>query len=338
MENLRKIWVELKDAAREWGDEDEWKIKSFLSYATKDKIIIHGRLIENEGVMNIEEGSRWKNVVQTLRMLESDEVAHAKIIIEAGDEVYHTQTDKEGYFYFEIPAGTVPSQTRHLEWKDVHLIAPDFENGSKPVSAKAGFILPHQNTRHIIVSDIDDTVIKTGVNSLLKLKVLWNTFFRNQYTRKPFDKISEILHQLTRDENDNFVNPVFYLSNSPWNLYPLIYELFKFRDIPLGPIFLRDFGLKTGAEYQEFKNHKILHLKRLLIDFPDFPFILLGDATEKDARIYLDMYNKHPNRIKKIFIRASTKSSKNQKVNELIAANPQAPVHLIYHSEEILNI
>lgn len=337
MEFLKKAWLEIKDTAQEWFDADEVCVRPYMSYATSEKIIVRGRVLENEGVVKIEDNTTWDNFVQTMRMLESDEVKNTKILIEFEDKVFTTQTDNEGYFYSEIYHEFEPSLSENLEWKTATITATEHvdENGT-PSSAKASFMIPHAATEYIVVSDVDDTVIETGVNSFLKLQVIFNTLLHNHQTRTPFEGVAEVLHKLSLNAAGNQVNPVFYLSNSPWNLYHLIYGIFKFRDIPIGPLFLRDFGLHFGQAKEKFKNHKKLKLEKLMIDFPDVQFILIGDATEKDAPIYLEVFNEFPGRIRKIFIRASVKPYKNEEIKFLIEKNPEAPLHLISHSEEIL--
>ncbi|MDO5656271.1 MAG: DUF2183 domain-containing protein [Flavobacteriaceae bacterium] len=337
MSFLKRAWLDIKDNIQEWTDNDEVCVRPYLSYATREKIIIRGRVLENEGVVSIEENTVWDNFVQTIRMLESDEKKNTQILIEYEDKIFTTQTDDEGYFYSEIYHSHQEVDTDQLVWKTVNVTATEELNETGVAStAKAQFLLPHARTEFIIVSDIDDTVIETGVNSFLKLEAIFKTLFKNHQTRTPFDGIAEVFHKLQHNSNGQQVNPVFYLSNSPWNLYHMIKSMFKFRDIPLGPMFLRDFGIKFGKERIKFNQHKKINLERLMLDFHDKIFVLIGDATEKDAPIYLEIYNKFPSRVKKIFIRASSKERQNEEIRNLIAQNPNAPFHLITHSDEIL--
>ena len=329
--------MDLKETTQEWFDTDEVCVRPYLSYATREKIIVRGRVLENEGVVKIEDSNSWNNFVQTVRMLESDEVKNTKILIEFEDKIFTTQTDNDGYFYTEIYHEIEPTHSSTMEWKTAKITATEYtDDQGNPSSAKASFLLPHAATEYIVVSDVDDTVIETGVNSFLKLQVIFNTLFQNHETRTPFEGVAEVLHKLSMNEAGHQVNPIFYLSNSPWNLYHLIYGIFKFRDIPIGPIFLRDFGIKKGKEKYKFSNHKKLRLEKLMIDFPEKQFVLIGDATEKDAEIYLDVFNEFPDRVKKIFIRASFKERKNEEIRNLIAQNSEAPLFLIAHSDEIL--
>lgn len=339
IQKLNKLFFEIKQTTNEWFDDDKVCVRPYLSYATQDKVIIRGRVLEDEGVVKIEDNTTWDNFVQTIRMLESDEVKHTPIVIEFNDQVFNTETDDEGYFYFEIPHKFLELDSASLQWQMATVSASEhIDEKGKASAAQARFLMPHSRTQHIIVSDVDDTIVETGVNSFLKLQVIFNTLFHNHQSRTPFEGIAEVLHQLCLDATGNRVNPIFYLSNSPWNLYHLILGIFKFRDIPLGPIFLRDFGLHFGEDKRAFHNHKKRQLERLMIDFPNQKFILIGDATEKDAPIYLEVFNEFPTRVKKIFIRASFKEKKNQKIQDLIIANPDAPIHLISHSDEIIEL
>ena len=44
------------------------------------------------------------------------------------------------------------------------------------------------------------------------------------------------------------VNPFFYVSKSPWNLYAPLVEYLEVQGLPLGPLLLRDFGLRFEKE------------------------------------------------------------------------------------------
>ena len=339
MEFLKKAWIELKDTANEWFDADDVCVRPYYSYATTEKVVVRGRVLENEGVVKIEENTTWDNFIQTVRMLESDEIKNTTVLIEFEDKVFTTQTDNDGYFYAEIFQEIIPTNKENLEWKTATVSATEHKDETGKMStAKASILLPHYGTEHVVVSDIDDTVIETGVNSFLKLAVVFNTLLKNHQTRTPFEGIGEVLHRLSLNDKGQKVNPLFYLSNSPWNLYTLLTDLFRFRDIPMGPLFLRDYGIKFGSAKEEFSKHKKLHLEKLMIDFPEKQFILIGDATEKDAPIYLEVFNEFPGRVKKIFIRASFKERRNSDIRSLIEQNPDAPIHLISHSYDILEL
>lgn len=101
------------------------------------------------------------------------------------------------------------------------------------------------------------------------------------------------------------VNPVYYVSSSPWNIHGFLTEIFDRAGLVRGPKFLRDLGISdtkfiTGTH----GNHKGDAIDAILEANPDLSFILLGDTGQHDAHIYHDAILRHPNRIQKIILRA----------------------------------
>lgn len=333
---LKPIWRGFKNLIWAFLNHDPMIITPYLSYANEHKVYIKGRILEDEGFVLAEESTVFDNLINNLKSFKSDEAKNTKVIITYKDQVIDSYTDNDGYFEVEFNVNQPSTQGEFLEWDTAMVVAPDFMNEKDEVlEAKVNILLPHQHTENIIVSDIDDTVLITHVNSFLKLKMIFHTLFHNERSRLPFEDIADVLHDLTLNQDGKAVNPIFYLSNSPWNLYNLLTNFLKFQNIPLGPLFLRDFGIKLGKKRETFKNHKKNTLEHLLNFYTDHKFILLGDATENDTDIYLDVYNRYSDRIEHIYIR-SDRENKNKKVLAKIQKHPMAPIHLIKHSSDIL--
>ncbi|MGI9525800.1 MAG: phosphatase domain-containing protein [Weeksellaceae bacterium] len=336
LKNIFKAWLTFKWFIKELFDHDPMTIKPYLSYANADSIRIKGRVLEDEGEIDIENRTMLDNLAINLKSFAADRAKYAKVIVSYEDEIIETYTDADGYFNVDIPIAQKPTNREFLDWASAQVLAPEYTNNKGDmINAKINILLPHSDTEYIIVSDIDDTVLVTHVNSFLKLKLLYNTLFKNERSRTPFEDIADVLHELTLNNEGYPVNPIFYLSNSPWNLYEFLTNFLKFQNIPLGPLFLRDFGIKFGKKRRAYKNHKSETLQHLLEFYKEHQFILLGDATEGDTDIYLEAYRQNPNRIAHIYIR-SAKEKLNQRVLKKIEAHPSAPIHLINHSSDIL--
>jgi phosphatidate phosphatase APP1 len=115
----------------------------------------------------------------------------------------------------------------------------------------------------------------------------------NARTRKPFKGVGAFYRALHRG-----LNPVFYVSKSPWNLYVPLVEFLEHQGLPLGPLVLRDFGLRMR------KHHKTEAIEAILRTYPRLPFILIGDSGEHDPEIYADIVRRHPTRIRAVYIRS----------------------------------
>jgi phosphatidate phosphatase APP1 len=154
-------------------------------------------------------------------------------------------------------------------------------------------------TDRILVSDIDDTVLHSYIsNKFLKFLTLMFTAAERRRAVEPTMK-------LIRDLYVSGSTP-FYVSNSEQNLYPLIYRFLKHNNFPKGPIFLKEMrklrDVFRGKKYPEQSLHKLTTLNLLLRFFPDKKFILVGDNTQRDLDIYLNMAHKFPEKIKYIII------------------------------------
>jgi phosphatidate phosphatase APP1 len=104
--------------------------------------------------------------------------------------------------------------------------------------------------------------------------------------------------------------PFFYLSASPYNLYPF---LRKFRDefYPHGTIILRDASwmnlsgllstLTLGTQA-----YKVNRMKKINSWLPQRKMICIGDSTQSDPEAYGQIYRTYPGWVRLIFIRKVT--------------------------------
>jgi phosphatidate phosphatase APP1 len=120
------------------------------------------------------------------------------------------------------------------------------------------------------------------------------------------------------------VNPIFYVSSSPWNLHDLLSEFMELNEIPKGPMFLRDYEIHPKKLFASSRDHrhKLERTLKIMADFPELPFILVGDSGQHDAGLYAEAATLHPTRIKAIYIRdvdPATATSRDDHVREHIA-------------------
>jgi phosphatidate phosphatase APP1 len=134
----------------------------------------------------------------------------------------------------------------------------------------------------------------------------------NEHTRLPFEGVAEFYRALQNGAGGSENNPIFYVSSSPWNLYTLLIELFKKREIPLGPLFLKDFGAHTIFNASDHQTHKLENIRRVLDTYPHLPFILIGDDGEQDPQIYRRIVSEYPEKIRVIYIRKVRESVGNE--------------------------
>src|SRR6185503_10375495 len=171
-------------------------------------------------------------------------------------------------------------------WNAVQLVL-----GTPRIRATGRVLVPPAEARFGVVSDIDDTIVYSNV--LSKWRMILTIAFSNARTRKPFKGVGAFYRAL-----HSGVNPVFYVSKSPWNLYAPLVEYLEVQGLPLGPLVLRDFGLRMK------KHHKVEAIEAILRTYPALPFILIGDSGEEDPEIYAAIVRRHPRRIRAVYIRS----------------------------------
>src|SRR5690606_2777604 len=151
---------------------------------------------------------------------QSKEIPGARVRATIGDVVAETVTDEEGYFYFELTPTTWPQAQE--AWYDVALELVDYPgkgrnpDGPDGVTATGTAIVPPEDARFGVISDIDDTVLQTNVLDVLAMAR--NTFLMNSRTRLPFAGVAAFYQALRRGDGST-INPIYYVSSSAWNLY-----------------------------------------------------------------------------------------------------------------------
>lgn len=150
-----------------------------------------------------------------------------------------------------------------------------------------------------IISDIDDTIKKTLTSS--PVGILKTTFADEPEPIKGMPELYK--HIVSKLDNP----PFWYLSASPYNLYPFLRE-FRETYYPTGTMILRDAswmnlggflaGLTQGTEH-----YKVDKMEKIYKQFPKREFICIGDSTQSDPEAYGSMYREHKKWIRAIFIR-----------------------------------
>jgi phosphatidate phosphatase APP1 len=277
----RSLWRRL---ARRW--RDPVMILPYLGYGTPQKLTVCGRVLEDEGFLPAADAdTRWRNLMRFYKRLESDEVPGARVRASYLGVHQETLTDGEGYFRVVLePRGRLGPGP----WQQVELELLHPPGGAR---AAAHVLVPSPDARFGVISDIDDTIVASNVTN--KLRMILTAALTNSRTRKPFPGVAAFYRALHAG-----VNPVFYVSKSPWNLYAPLVEYLEVQGLPLGPLMLRDFGISLK------KNHKTEAIEDILATYPQLKFILIGDSGESDPQIYSAIVQKHPDRIRAIYIRS----------------------------------
>jgi phosphatidate phosphatase APP1 len=286
------------------GFDEPLIIVPFIGYGSAGKFLLSGRVLSDKGeITSSETDGKRRNLVNLYRRFATDEVAGARVRARFQGAEREVVTDDEGYFNLELNPPDEPPAESDSPFREVELeLLEPLSEDEQPVRAVARVLVPPPTAAFGVISDLDDTVITTNVTN--RLKMFLTVALLNEYTRMPFKGVAAFYRALQKGAGGAENNPIFYVSSSPWNLYPFLTEFLKLHNIPLGALFLKDFGNHTIFNSGDHSTHKTSSIEAILNTYPNLPFVLIGDSGEKDPEIYREIVRKYPTRIRTIYIRS----------------------------------
>lgn len=150
-----------------------------------------------------------------------------------------------------------------------------------------------------VISDVDDTIKRTQTSS--PLGILRTTFVDEPEAIPGMPELYKRIDQVLQGP------PWWYLSASPYNLYPFL-RTFRNKHFPPGPLILREASWMNIAGFlacltQGTQRYKAARLETIHRCFPHRKFLCIGDSTQTDPESYAELYKKHPGWIAAIWIR-----------------------------------
>jgi phosphatidate phosphatase APP1 len=270
-----------------------------------------------------------------IKRLESDEVGNARVRGRHGDLAQEIVADEEGYFSLDMelprPAGATelsPGQRgpERTAWVPIELELVDpSPRGDQPAPRATGTVLVPRGASFGVISDLDDTVVRSEITDTLKM--LRIAFTTNPHTRLPFEGVAEFYQALERGTSGNDGNPIFYVSSSPWNLHDLLVQFMTIHRVPIGPLLLRDwspFTVRGGGQ-----GHKRDAIKTVFETYPNMEFVLIGDSGEHDPEIYAQVARDYPGRTRAVYIRDVTAAARHREVLVLAEELRDLGAHLV---------
>ncbi len=318
--------------------KDPLQIIPFQSYGDANHFYARGRALEDE---NIDLSKR--GIFSLLRIawkrFEADEIPNAKLRITLPDDsVLYTDADSAGYFKIKEDISGLEAMANSEGWLPFTMSFegkfPDRIIQNNNVF-QGEILIPSENSSFGVISDIDDTILHTGVTSTLKWRLIFNTLFKNAESRSPLEGAADFYHLLHRGPGGEEANPIFYVSHSPWNLYRYLELFLRKNNFPKGPVLLRTLSAMRGKEKAE-KPQKQTEIIEILNRYPERQFILIGDGGEHDPDIYIEIAENFPNRIKAIYIRSVQHKKKVLRIKGLFENYKTIPTVLVETSKEAI--
>lgn len=280
-------------------------IVPFVGHGTPERVRIRGRVILGppaaaaQGLVGpdappggaAERRSRWAVLRASLSRFLTVEVPGAVVTIRTGVTTT-AYTDREGYLDAPVDRpGLGPG------WHEVELALAQ----APPVSAPLLVVDPR--ARLAVVSDVDDTIIETGLTR--GLEFLRATLLTDVGERTPLPGASALYRALVEVPHGPG-RPIFYVSTSPWNLHEKLLEFIALRGFPPGPLLLTDWGPGHGNLFRiGAREHKLGLIRGLLVEHPHLDLVLIGDTGQLDPEIYAAVAHESPGRIRAVYVRCT---------------------------------
>ena len=272
------------------------QVRVFPGYGVEGRVRVLGRVVVAGPAAldpEVARPSTWQVLRTNLRQYLTTEVPSARVRVECGGQRTEVRADREGYVDAVLDAPLRPGP------HEVRMTPLD-----PPGEPSVGTVHVHDAAVPLaVVSDIDDTVIDSGVARGVLATVV-TALLHDSAARVPLAGAPELYRALARDPLDGRERPFFYLSTSPWNLAGFLAGFLDRHGFPAGPLLLTDWGPGTaGLLRVGTREHKSAALRRLADELPSAALILLGDSGQQDATIYADFAAALPGRVAAVYIR-----------------------------------
>jgi len=218
------------------------------------------------------------------------EVAGEPVTVEMAGHAVRVAADGEGYADATLePPGLSPG------W---HPVTFRLDGQARGVEGRVLVVDPA--ARIGVVSDIDDTIIQTGLTRLVE--AVRTTLFVTEEARVPIAGAAELYRALVAGDGGRA--PVFYVSTGAWNLHAVLERFLARHNFPTGPLLMTDWGPGGSWLFREgsmlFKSRVIT---ALIDEHPQLRWVLVGDSGQHDPEAYAAVIRARPGRVHAAYIR-----------------------------------
>lgn len=275
-------------------------IHPFRGYGSDREVFLMGRVLRQPRFAAMREAADGVTLVDFARRALRRGIRGARVTARLGGAQGSAETDSDGYFRICLSADDTRLSGEGWQTARVRIESPAEAAGAL---AEAAVYLRPRASRCVVVSDIDDTVVETGVAN--KLRMFWNLFFEDVEGRVAYPGVAAFYRQLHDGPSGREGNPMLYVSRGPWAIYEVLELFFQRHRVPEGPIlFLREWGMTLQRPLPPpAKDHKLALIRAMLAVYDDAPFVLIGDSGQQDPEIYARIVREHPERVLAVYIR-----------------------------------
>ncbi|SFR80648.1 Phosphatidate phosphatase APP1 [Marinobacter daqiaonensis] len=307
-------------------------IQAYRGFGSRNRLFLMGRVFRQPGFgASLREDRLRRDLIDLVRRLLRKPITGARVRVRYKDTDTIVETDRHGFFRVDMELGSMPSD---VSWHEMEL---SLDKPSDDRASTSGeFFTPLSHARYGVISDIDDTVVYTGVANTAMM--MWRLFAQGAESRVVFPGVPALYQAFHQGCEGREGNPLFYVSRGPWSIYEVLVEVFRRNRIPHGPILiLREWGMKRGSLMpRRAKDHKLDSIRHLLEMYQDMRFVLVGDSGQRDPEIYSDVLREYPDRILGIYIRdVSNTPERSEAIAELAREARETGCDLILAADNV---
>ncbi|MXO49408.1 DUF2183 domain-containing protein [Erythrobacter vulgaris] len=295
------------------------RIQPYFGYRNRERLFITVRALRSRK-SEFGKPGKWRALRTMMAQFASHEVPDLPVELEVkspnGETRRHQAiSDQEGFVQFDIRLEGEWDYEKYPQWETVTL---HWQNGEGAQCVDGHVLAPGTATGLAMISDIDDTIIETGITGNFRA-VMRN--WRRVLMQMPEERIlvpgADVFYNAlggnqglpegeghAGDHQYASRRPFFYVSSSPWNLFSYLVAYMKGRGLPLGPISLRDWGLNRETFGSSSHGaHKRTAIEAIIATYPEMKFALIGDDSQGDLTAFSEIAVAAPDRIRAVFIR-----------------------------------
>src|SRR5690242_7680958 len=140
-------------------------ITGYRGYASAERVLVLGRVLKDAPVPPaLASASWWRNLIDTVKRIDSDPIAHARVRVSVGEAEYEIAADDEGFLRAWLP---LRAPLAGASWHPIALEHGAAEQGE--VTRDHAMVLAPSDTASFgVISDLDDTVLQSRVTSFLR--------------------------------------------------------------------------------------------------------------------------------------------------------------------------
>lgn len=267
-----------------------WKVTvvPYIGHGTTTRVHVRGRVVARRRVERRRTGPAAVLLTGLGHYL-SAEVAGKPVVISVAESQVQVTSDAEGYVEATLEIADLAPGWHPVEFR------------VEPAEVVPGRVLVVDPDAHLaVVSDIDDTILHTGLTRLIE--AVRNTLLVAEHQRRPVAGAAELYAGLVAAADGRA--PVFYVSTGAWNLHTMLEQFLVRHRFPSGPMLMTDWGPGGTWLFREdsiaFKSRTII---ALIDEHPHLLWVLVGDSGQHDPEAYAAVARARPGRLHAVYIR-----------------------------------